>query len=268
MKFPHYWTLLVLFIPIFACDVDTGLKPLHSGFKGTVHFAEPWPEDTDQVLVAAAKRFPPTTLEDIVLSEPLPLFQDSASYQVFTPLQTFEAVGVVWKQKNEPWDVTNIIGLYFTGANRFQPGSVVIGTRQEMISNIDITADLSKARRTVNSGIAGRIVIEGEWPETVTSVLVVASSKLIPQSLLDIQFGFPITTPFDTTMYRLSLQPGTYPLIGVLALETDQNISLSSLRGIYYETPGDLFPGTITLSDDSTVVEGVDITANLAVPLL
>ncbi len=268
MKLAQYWTLLVLFIPFFACEVDTGLTPLHSGFKGTVHFTEPWPEDTDQVLVAAAKRFPPTTMEDIVLSEPLPLFQDSASYQVFTPPQLFEAVGVVWKQKNEPWDVTNIIGLYFTGSNRFQPGSVTIATRKDMIPDIDITADLSKARRNVNSGITGRIFIQGEWPETVTSVLVVASSKLIPQSLLDIQFGFPMTTPFDTTMYRLSLQPRTYPLIGVLALETDQPISLSSLRGIYYESPGDLFPGTITLPDDSTVVGGVDITANLAVPLL
>jgi hypothetical protein len=71
--------------------MDQGLQPTRSGFSGTIRFKNAWPEQTDQVLVVAATRFPPSAITDIVMSDPLPLHQDSATYTLFTTPQPFAA---------------------------------------------------------------------------------------------------------------------------------------------------------------------------------
>ncbi|HPI74223.1 MAG TPA: hypothetical protein PLZ01_12490, partial [bacterium] len=125
--------LITGLLALGGCSLDDGLQPTRSGFSGTIRFKNAWPAQTDQVLVVAATRFPPSAIADIVMSDPLPLHQDSVDYTLFTTPQLFAAVGVVWKEKNQPWDVTNLIGLYFDSDNLFNPGKVHVRNRDEMV---------------------------------------------------------------------------------------------------------------------------------------
>ena len=258
-----YLSVILTALFFFSCKIDTGLEPTHSGFRGTVHFINDWPEQTDQVIVVAATKFPPTTITDIILGDPLPLGVDSATFTIYNPPAKFAAVGVVWKEKGQPWDVTNIIGIYFPTDNKFSPGVVEIKDRNTLVDSIDIVADLSKARLKVESTIEGKLRINGQWPDDVTSVLVIASESFPPAGLLDVTFGQPIPANFDSTQsYTLSVQPGKYKLIGCLVLQSDIPLGLESLKGIYFKRPTDFFPGTVTVPTDTSKIKNIDITIN------
>ncbi len=245
---------LALFIQ--ACD--TGLEPLRSGFSGTLYFEKAWPEDTDEMMVVASTVFPPAGLNDIIMSEPLPTGRDTLDYTIHTYPQKFAAVGVVWKEKNQPWDVTNIIGIYFPTSDHFTPGEVVIPDRNTMVTGIDIEADLSRARRAVQSAISGTLRARGQWPQDAESVLVAASSSFLPSSLLDITLSMPVEVPFDSVDYTLPLQPGTYFLVGALLLQTGAPIGIESIQGIY-EDPVTGNPGFINIPTDTTRLSNIDI---------
>ncbi len=245
---------------LLSCKSDLGLEPTRSGFRGTIRFKNSWPAQTDQVLVVAATKFPPTAITEIIMGDPLPLHVDSVEYQVFTPPQAFAAVGVVWKEKNQPWDVTNIIGIFFDSEDHFNPGDVAIDRRDRMLDHIDIEADLAKAKRAVQSGIEGVLRIKGNWPIGSQSVLLAASRPILPSGLLDISLGTPIAAPFDSTRYFLSLQPGTYRLVGALLIQDGVSLGISSLSGLYYKKPGDLLPGSVTIANDTTRVRNINFT--------
>jgi hypothetical protein len=242
-----------------SCTVDTGLEPTRSGLAGTIYFQHEWPEQTDQVMVVAATIFPPTSLEEIIMSEPLETFVDSAHYTIWTNPNSYAAAGVIWKEKEQPWDVTNIIGIYFPTDDHFSPGHVTIPDRNTLVDSIDIDADLSLARRKVESAIEGQLTVAGEWPEGAQSVLIIASKTILPTSLLDISFGAPIACSFDSTSYILSVQPGTYRLIGALVTEKDKPIGFDSIKGIYRKKPSDFLPSSVIVATDTSRVTDIDI---------
>ncbi len=247
-------------IILAACDIDTGLDPTRSGFQGTIIFKNEWPEETDEVRVVAATTFPPSAITELTMSEPLPLYQDTVDYKIYTNPQTFKAVGVVWKQKEEPWDVTNIIGIYFPTEDHFTPGQVTIPNRKTIIDSINIVADLSRARMAVESTISGTLNVRGDWPPGAQSVVVAASEKLLPTSLLDIVFAMPIKAGFESATYSLNVQPGTYALIGALVVVSGQPVNMQSVAGYYKKKPTDIMPGSVTVPDDTSHVKGIDIT--------
>ena len=196
----------------------------------------------------------------------MPINGESVRYTLYTQPQTFAAVGIVWKEKDQPWDVTNIIGIYFPTDNLYTPGQVTVPDRNTMIDTIDITADLSKAKKHVESRITGKLTVKGAWPSTATSVIVAASQKLLPLGLLDITLSQPIAAPFDSEDYSFSAQPGIYPLVGVLVLEEGVPLGFESIRGIYRTDPDDVLPGRVIVADDSAVVTDIDIVINFGVP--
>lgn len=250
------------FILITSCQIDTGIKPTQSGFNGTIYFKNEKPQETDQVIVVASTKFPPTTITDIVQGEPLSLDSDSVYYEIWTPPADFAAIGVVWKEKDQPWDVTNIIGIYFPTENKFSPGSLSLPDKNTVVQSINIEADYSKAKKNVKSYISGTLTVNGNWPENATSVLVVVSPTLVPSGLLDVTFGQPIEAGFETAAYSLNVQPGKYGLIGCLVLKQDEPIGIQSINGIYYKKQGDLFPGSVTIPTDTTRIENIDISIN------
>jgi len=254
--------LLFIFIYLLSCNIDPGLEPTQSGFQGKINFLNEWPERTDQVLVVASTVFPPANITDIILGDPLPIGVDSTDYIIYTPPAHFAAIGVVWKEKNQPWDVTNIIGIYFPTNNKFTPGSITIPDKHTIIDSINIIADLSKAKRAVKSKITGKLRVNGEWPPNATSVLLAASPTILPEGLLDITLGQPIEAGFDSVQYSFTVQPGRYRLIGALVLEEGASIGFQSIRGIYYEKPGEFSPGSVTIDTDTTVIKNINITLN------
>lgn len=252
--------LLILLLLSLSCNVPTGLEPTKSGIAGSIFFKNAWPNETDQVIVVASTVFPPTSLEDIIMSEPLQTNVDTARYVIWSNPETFAAIGVVWKEKNQPWNVTNIIGIYFPTADHFSPGKVSIPDRNTLIDSINIDADLSLARRKVDSAIEGMLRVNGEWPAAAQSVLMVASKTILPTSLLDITFGSPIDAGFDSTAYSLSVQPDTYRLIGALVIEENEPIGFNSIKGIFKKNPSDFFPSSVIVANDTTRVANIDIT--------
>ncbi len=232
---------LLLGLLLLACDDESGIKPPSqlSGFTGTITFTGTWPEDTDQIRLAAALRFPPSTIADVLLGEALPVGGDSLHYTFYTDPVALQAVGVVWKEKGQGWDATNIIGYYFPTENHLTPGAVTISRKDEMIQDIDITCDLTKVKRRVNSAIGGMLRVQGAWPPGASKVVVAASTApLLPTSLLDLFFSFPIDAGFDSTRYIISVQPGTYKLVAALVIEEGQSIGLESIKGAYYSFSG------------------------------
>ena len=250
------------FLVLVSCTIDTGLEPTQSGFSGTIRFSGPWPESTDQVMVVAATKFPPSNIQEIVQGEPLPKFVDSTDYVIYTPPEKFEAVGVVWKQKGQSWDVTNIIGIYFPTADHFNPGRIEIPDRKTMVNNIDVVADFKYAKPFVTSSISGKLVATGTWPAGAKSVLVVASKSFVPNSLLDISLSLPIAAPFDTTNYTFTIQPGTYSLVGCLVPIENVPIGFESIKGFYYQKPTDFLPGKVVVPTDSSQISNINITIN------
>ncbi len=247
---------------MLSCSVDQGLAPTRSGLAGVVRFQKEWPAVTDQVMVVAATRFPPTSIADIVMSEPLPTFVDSAAYEIWTPPTTFEAVGVVWKEKDQPWDVTNIIGMYFPTVTYFSPGKVIIPDKNTLVTGININTDLSRARRKTAAAICGKLTAQGEWPSTARQVLIIASPSILPTGLLDILFSPPITAGFDSTDFALSVQPGVYRLIGALLIEEGKPLGVESIKAIYKKRPTDLLPAAVAVPTDTTVVRGIHLVLN------
>jgi hypothetical protein len=256
--------VLTLSITLVLCELDPtepGLEPTRSGFKGRITFKGAWPEDTDQIIVAAALKFPPSALNDVILGEGLPTGQDTVDYTFYLPPTSLMAVGVVWKQKGQEWDPTNIIGYYFPTANHLSPGKLEIPDRDTMIETIDITADLSKAKRKVACTIEGTLRAQGIWPANSQSVVMVASTApVLPTSLLDLLFAVPISPGFESTPYKISVQPGTYHLIAALLIREGESIGLNSMAGSYYSLGG------ISVPTDSTHVRGVNITMVLSLP--
>ncbi len=250
--------LLLFYFSLWSCSTDTGLEPLQSGFQGRIFFANDWPVATDEVVVVAAKKFPPTDINDIILGEPLPLFQDTVEYAIYSPPITFRAIGVIWKEKNRAWDVTNVIGYYFEGDDRFNPAVLTIQHRDQMIESIDINADLSKAKRGVSSGISGQLTAKQAWPPQAESIIMIASETFPPQSLLDLQFSPPIAAGFDSLQYQFTLQPKTYGLIGALLLGENIPISLQSIVGVYLKE-GDFLASSVTIASDTSRLEYIDI---------
>ena len=250
------------FLFFFSCEFNGGIEPTQSGLKGTIYFTNEKPAETDQIIVVASTVFPPSNITQIVQSEPLSISADSANFEIWIPPTDFAAVGVVWKQIDQPWDVTNIIGIYFPTENKFSPGSVEISTRNTVAEPINIQADYSVAKLKVDSFIEGTLQVNGSWPENATSVLVVASNNLVPTGLLDVTFGQPISAGFDSTTYSLNVQPGKYSLIGCLVLQENEPIGFESIKGIYYKKPTDFFPGSVTVETDTTVIKNVNISIN------
>ncbi|MBN1541300.1 hypothetical protein JW992_04070 [candidate division KSB1 bacterium] len=257
VRFLSVLALLLAAVLSIACD--SGLEPTRSGFRGRITFVGEKPADTDQVIVVAATRFPPTQIDEIFLGEPLPLDRETVDYTVYSPITDYAAIGVVWKQQNQPWDVTNIIGIYLPTSNGFVPGRVSIADRQTMVDSVDIQAHYSKVKRAVDSSVSGRLRASGQWPSDSESLLIFASTELIPSGLLDLQFGAPIPAPFDSIDYRLTIQPGTYRLFGVLLIRIGQPLDVSAIRGFYSRTAGSPFPSSVVVPTDTSRITGIDI---------
>ena len=245
---------------ILSCNTDPGLEPTESGISGTITFTGDWPENTDEITVVAATKFPPSSLEEIVLSEPLPLGKDSVDYVIYHPPLDFAAVGVVWKEKDQPWDVTNIIGIYFPPGEGpgLNPANVSIPDKNTLVSSINITAELDKAKPAVDSYITGTLTVEGEWPANATTLIMWAAKEFSNNlTLTDIIFGNPMPVGFHAMNYSFKAQPGSYHVFGALVLVEGEPISFTRiLQGLYVPA----LTNPIKVETDTSLVKNIDIT--------
>jgi hypothetical protein len=54
--------------------------------------------------------------------------------------------------------------------------------------------------------------------------------------------------------------------VGVLVLQEGVSLGFESIRGIYRSDPDDIYPGRVSVADESTVVENIDIVIDFSGP--
>ena len=247
--------VLVLFL---SCNMDHGLEPIRSGISGTIKYIGKWPTNTAEVRIVAATIFPPTDLNDLIIGDILPIGGDSTVFTFYLDPGDYY-LGLVLRERDAAWGIQSIFGIYTVPGNAFSPGLITIPDDTTIVTGKDIIADFSYAKRATNSNISGTIFFIGNWPEGSENVMVIASSKFPPESLLDLNFSSLIPPEIDSINYFITVPPDTYKAVGAVLKIKNQPWALDNIIGLLLEgSPPKL--KEIVVPDEDSQIEGVDLT--------
>jgi hypothetical protein len=227
--------LLIAAVPVILnCDTNPGIEPIRSGIQGTITYSGEWPEAPAEVRLVAANTFPPTSLSDLIIGESLPVNSTTYSYIFYVKPGSYPVLGVAWRAKDASWDITSICGLYFSGSDSLSPGKVNVTHDREIVQDINIHVNRSRAHKVTDTKIIGHIHFSGAWPDSVSEARVIATTqfKLFPMvlpTLLDIAFSNSIPRDVAQADYFISAYPGTFSAIGVLFFKPGQTLSITDI---------------------------------------
>jgi hypothetical protein len=262
----------LIFLHIMNCRIDHGLEPIYSKIGGNIFFTGEEPPKTEEVRVAVAKDFPPKRINQLLFSDRIPHWQDTAYYEIYLPEGTYDVIAVIWKEKYGSWNISDIVGVYggsFSGDLLFPTfKSVTIPHKDAVLDTIDIQANLNRVNR--DAKIEGTVTFVGPWPQN-TGTIAVGGFIEIPEkgNLIDYYFksvyiDYSIPPFVEREDYLLRVHyTDTLKYISVLWI--DDAFDLSSLRDIgFYKDPQDTTqPGMVTFTEDSTRT-GIDITVDFS----
>jgi len=264
----------LLLLMLFSCEIDHGLEPIRTRITGKVIFDKPpTGSNISEIRVVAAKTFPPVNLTtDIILSDKLDLQQDTLSngtvetpFEIVAPSGIYPAVGVLWREAGQSWELTNILGLYTQGLD-FSPIEITLDEENPVVDDIVINAITSFTKRT--AFIEGTITTKGTWPAD-TDLLALAVFPIVPNPANSLDFiqlqAFDITIPIfrDTPFsFRTRVPADTYPFISVFWKGKSGGLLDIRAVGFYSCGSDSTLPGTITVPENTTI-SGIDITIDL-----
>jgi len=245
------WTGLIL----MRCDIDHGLRPIHSRIGGVIQFSgDRVPLDTDEIRVAVVKDFPPKSIQELLFSDMIPfrgpdtsVVQTPVPWEIFVPPGQYGMVAVIWKENNESWNISDVVGVYggfFLGDVLFPTyKSVAVPSYDSEIDTIDIQANLNRVNR--DAKISGTITFRGPWPAN-TGMIGVGAFLEIPQqgNVIDyylknaaLAYGLPAFV--DRTEYRLRVRSKD-ELKYVAVIWINSSFDLTSIRDVgFYADPND-----------------------------
>lgn len=257
---------LLLLVTLSGCEYDHGVAPqlIIPTIRGRLVFTGERPPNTEWVVVVASRDFPPTDFVELAQSQSAPVRTDAdtAAYEILLPrFGVYAAVAAVWKAKDEPLTISDVIGVYGVSFGGFAlPDTVTVTPEAPLADSIDIAADYNRVNR--GAAIRGRIHYAGSWPEN-TRLVGIAVFTRKPESLTEyithlaaIQTPLPVNVPhFD---YRLAVPEGTFEYIAVLWLP--EGAAFTDFREIgFHETErGSGVPARITVAKGDTLL-GVDV---------
>jgi len=230
-----YLSLLIILLLIFCyCHIDHGLEPIRSSINGVISYKGQWPATVTEIRLVAANKFPPSSINDLIIGDSLPLTGDRFEYAFYLDPGIYKVMGVAWREEGSIWDIASICGLYFSGTDSLSPGAVIIENERTIVDSINITVNRSSAHRITNTKIIGSIKFTGTWPDSLIDVRVIATTKfsLIPTilpTLLDISFGQSIPVGTDSTDYVINAYPGKYVATGVLFFKANTSLSVEDI---------------------------------------
>ncbi len=145
---------------------------------------------------------------------------------------------------------------------------LIISTLLFIQCDIDHGLKVEDPTENVQHGIQGRIVFSGGWPENVAEARL-GALKSFPtgseeESLESIvTFSDPIQFGTDTLDYGLTLEPGTYQIIGVIFRERRKSWDITNIIAVHapinecsiIPTPDN----AVNIVSETTLVEEVDI---------
>ena len=253
------------------CNIDHGLEPIHSKIGGEITFIGDIPPRTDEVRVAVIKDFPPRAINELLFSDQIPFAEDAVAWEIYMPPGRYAAVVVVWKEKNQSWNLSDIIGLYggtFVGdmlIPTYLP--VTIPDETSVIDTVDIQANLNRVNR--DAAIEGTVTFTGEWPQN-TGIVGIGAFVDTPEpgNLIDYYFNnvaLDYTIPLFVSEYtyrlRVASTLGTLGYVSVIWI--DASFDLTSIKdiGFYRDPENPDLPGSVPLTYNMTT-SGIDITVN------
>ena len=126
-----------------ACEIDHGLEPIRSGFSGTIHYRNAWPEGISDVRLVTTKvsfdelltSISKGDITQLMFSEPLPTYVDSMEYTFWTKPATYTAVVLAGKKANESWSEKSILAVY---PNILAPQPVVVADGRTVVGDINL----------------------------------------------------------------------------------------------------------------------------------
>ena len=242
---------------IFACQMDHGLEPIRSGISGTIHYIGEMPQNTAEVRIVAATKFPPTDVNDLIIGDVLPLGGDSTVYNFYLEPGNYY-LALVWREHDSAWGIQSIFGIYFVPGEPFTPGEINVPDASTLVTKKDIEADFSKAKKVSESQIAGTVRFTGTWPDGVEDVRVIASLEFPPTSLLDLSFSNGIPAYVDSASYYLPVAPGIYKAVGVVIKKENEPWSVNNIVGLLFKENSFVLQEVVVPTEDSQV-QGIDI---------
>jgi len=243
--------LLGMSLLIMTCNMNHGLEPIRSGISGTIKYTGKWPTNTAEVRIVGSTKFPPSDLNDLIIGDILPIGGDSTIYTFYLDPGDYY-VGLVWREREAAWGIQSIFGIYTEPDNPLAPGLITIPDDRAIVTGKDIIADFAHARRASKSSISGTVTFIGNWPEQSENVMVIASTRFPPESLLDFAFSGLDSANIDSIIYTIPAAPDTYRVVGAVIKKVDQPWALENVVGL-------LFKEIIVPTEDSQI-ERVDFT--------
>ncbi|HEX9652432.1 MAG TPA: hypothetical protein VGA99_01875 [bacterium] len=265
---------IVAIVLIFhACDnfgIDANY--IKGTIRGEIVLNQPVPSNTDEIRVAVTKNYPPSDIINLIFSGPLPFNADTLvasqniPYDLQVPLDDYEAVFAIWKEKDQSFNPADIIGLY-GDLQLAQPIPIATTAAEPVVSSVDIAIDFAKVQRTAK--IEGRITYVGAWPANTAAVAIFAFfevPQVLPDDFIRYLGAFEIL-PTDPTLqqydFRLRVPPGTYKYLAVFWLAQGAPLLDFKTLGFYRSPPVPEQPGEVTVGNNETIT-GIDISADFS----
>ncbi|MDZ7264799.1 MAG: hypothetical protein ONB16_09470 [candidate division KSB1 bacterium] len=257
-KYPVLLLFAALIVVTSRCQVEHGLEPIRSGIQGTIHYLGHWPAKTAEVRIVAATKFPPADLNDLIIGDILPIGGDSVIYTFYLKPGSYY-LGLVWRESEAAWGIQSIFGIYTEPGNPFSPGLITVPDDRTIITGKDISADFANAKRASSSRIAGKIYFKGQWPANAENVMVIASRRFPPTSLLDFSFSGLLPAYIDSSDYYIPAAPDTYRALGAVLKLADQPWALENIIGLLLK-PNSFEPQSVIVPNEDSQVAGINLT--------
>ncbi|MFQ6113233.1 MAG: hypothetical protein ACE5NG_03985, partial [bacterium] len=182
------------------------------------------PESTDEIRIAVTKQYPPLDFNGIIVGSPLPVKVDSnvtsqrVPFEVLVPEGEYEAVFVIWKEKDESVNPADRIGLY-GDLQLEEPIPITVSAEDTTVESLEIEIDFSKVLRSskiegqvsfVNDGIPATA---DQWPPN-TGFVAIFAFPIVPQVIPDdfLKFSAFELLPKNVEQldYRLRISAGVF----------------------------------------------------------
>jgi len=255
-----------------SCNYDHGMDPVRTRMVGEVIFENTPPEYVREAAFIAAKKLPPDNLlTDVVFSDPLVFDRDpnrttpdTVKFDLIADAGKYAAAGVLWRKKNEPWDIANILGIY-TEPGQITPKEIELTAEYPVEDSINISANWNLANR--DSYIEGTITFADEWPAN-TEIVALTYFSQIPRNAFEYIIylkGLDINVKkfAQSYHYRSAVNSGEFKFISLFWY--GKGGSLNDIRAVgFYHCPGDsLNPRALTAPANGEV-QGVDFTVRFS----
>jgi hypothetical protein len=248
------FSLLIIGLFVLSCKNDSGVEPTPKPkIEGTVTFSGNWPEAADDVRIVIGTDFPIKRFDDLKMSKSIGSDGD-INYSIEVEKGSYKFIGVAWKPQTGVWGLASICGVYSADTDFLAPAPVTVSDDGQVVSGINMAVDRSRAKKLTAARVVGSVDLQGAWPDSYASAVVITSGKdLIAESfdLLDFNMGTALERGQTSADYTVDTPAGTNRTIGVVFLDSDGKVTQEAVY--FSQNNGGLKVQDQNVTDNQTV---------------